>query len=145
MRADYILVVMNGEIIEQGSHFELISKKGKYYELWSKQIFVLPEDKRARSKSPKKRDGQLINDLSPGRGEVELAKAAKTTTENDGATDPHETNGTITPISGITEVNDGEDCRQESAPVTQFSQQISTPVNGGTSNGVHSREVCTKQ
>lgn len=143
MRADHILVVMNGEIVEQGSHLGLISKKGKYHDLWSKQIFILPEDKRARSKSPKKRDGQLVNDLSPGRGEVELAKATKAATENDGATDQHEMSGTITPISGITEFSDGENCHREGAPVTQ---QASTPKgNGGELNSVHSCEVCTKQ
>jgi ABC-type dipeptide/oligopeptide/nickel transport system ATPase component len=79
MRADHILVVMNGEIVEQGSHYELIHKKGKYHDLWSKQIFVMPNDERARSKSPKKRDADLINDLTPERRKVELAKALQTT------------------------------------------------------------------
>jgi len=40
MRADKILVVMDGEIIEQGSHLELIRAKGKYYDLWSKQVMA---------------------------------------------------------------------------------------------------------
>ena len=32
-KADRILVVENGEIIENGSHEELLAKKGKYYKL----------------------------------------------------------------------------------------------------------------
>ena len=77
MQADHILVVMNGEIVEQGSHYELIHKKGKYHDLWSKQIFIMPNDGRARSKSPKKHDADLINDLTPERRKIELDKALK--------------------------------------------------------------------
>ncbi|KAI1467611.1 uncharacterized protein F4812DRAFT_402403 [Daldinia caldariorum] len=44
MNADTIFVVANGEIAEQGNHEELISKKGKYAELWSKQIFLKPKE-----------------------------------------------------------------------------------------------------
>jgi ABC-type dipeptide/oligopeptide/nickel transport system ATPase component len=79
MRADRILVVMNGEIVEQGSHYELIHKKGKYHNLWSKQIFVTPDDEGVRSKTPKNHDADLINDLTPERRKVELAKALQTT------------------------------------------------------------------
>ncbi|POS87021.1 hypothetical protein EPUL_002063, partial [Erysiphe pulchra] len=39
MNADYIYVVMNGEIIEKGTHKDLILKNGKYKELWSQQVF----------------------------------------------------------------------------------------------------------
>ena len=35
--ADIILVVRNGKIVEQGTHPELISRKGYYYELYTKQ------------------------------------------------------------------------------------------------------------
>ncbi|KAF1976945.1 hypothetical protein BU23DRAFT_578409 [Bimuria novae-zelandiae CBS 107.79] len=35
--ADCILVVEKGEIIERGTHAELIARGGKYWELWSKQ------------------------------------------------------------------------------------------------------------
>ncbi|KAI1866116.1 uncharacterized protein JN550_007805 [Neoarthrinium moseri] len=44
MNADVIFVVSDGEIVEQGSHEELLEKKGKYSELWSKQIFVKPKE-----------------------------------------------------------------------------------------------------
>ena len=37
-QADVILVVKDGKIIEQGSHKELIAKKGAYYNLYTKQF-----------------------------------------------------------------------------------------------------------
>lgn len=79
MKADHILVVMNGKIVEQGSHDDLIHSKGKYHDLWSKQIFFKPISERARSRSPKKLDNAIINDLTPSRQKAELAKALKTT------------------------------------------------------------------
>ena len=36
-QADQILIVENGEIVERGTHDELISKKGRYYELYTYQ------------------------------------------------------------------------------------------------------------
>ncbi len=36
-RADIILVIKDGKIIEQGSHKELIAKRGEYYNLYTKQ------------------------------------------------------------------------------------------------------------
>ncbi|KAI9050802.1 hypothetical protein LZ554_004921 [Drepanopeziza brunnea f. sp. 'monogermtubi'] len=79
MKADLILVVMNGKIVEQGSHEELIQSQGKYHDLWSKQIFVKPMNDRTRSRSPKKYENAIINDLTPSVRKVELAKALKTT------------------------------------------------------------------
>lgn len=38
--ADTILVMKNGEIVEQGNHKTLIDCKGKYYDLWSNQSLV---------------------------------------------------------------------------------------------------------
>ena len=37
-KADVILVVKNGQIIEQGNHQELLRQKGYYYDLYSKQF-----------------------------------------------------------------------------------------------------------
>ncbi|KYG42810.1 hypothetical protein M433DRAFT_73019 [Acidomyces richmondensis BFW] len=36
--AHLILVINDGEIVEHGTHDELMSKKGKYFSLWSKQL-----------------------------------------------------------------------------------------------------------
>ncbi|ROW11313.1 hypothetical protein VMCG_01567 [Cytospora schulzeri] len=43
VNADRIVVVTNGEILEQGNHETLIAAGGKYADLWSKQIFVKPK------------------------------------------------------------------------------------------------------
>ena len=37
MNADKIIVLSHGEIIEEGSHNELLNKKGKYYNLYTLQ------------------------------------------------------------------------------------------------------------
>ena len=37
-QADVILVVKDGKIIEQGTHSELIAKKGAYYNLYTRQF-----------------------------------------------------------------------------------------------------------
>lgn len=36
-RADRILVIEDGKIIEEGTHFQLLAKKGKYYHLYTQQ------------------------------------------------------------------------------------------------------------
>ena len=37
-KADLILVVQDGKIVEQGKHLELLQKKGYYHNLYSKQF-----------------------------------------------------------------------------------------------------------
>jgi hypothetical protein len=78
MEADVIIVIDNGEIIERGTHEELISQGKKYFELWTKQTvgkgsnvaskansFLVPDDVRA----------DLRNDLLPTTSTNELQKA----------------------------------------------------------------------
>jgi ATP-binding cassette subfamily B protein len=38
MYADCIYVLEKGKIIEEGSHTELVNKKGLYYAMWRQQI-----------------------------------------------------------------------------------------------------------
>ncbi|WP_396191960.1 peptidase domain-containing ABC transporter [Flavobacterium sp.] len=38
--ADTILVMENGQIVESGNHTDLLSTRGKYFELWNKQSLV---------------------------------------------------------------------------------------------------------
>lgn len=44
MNADRIVVVEGGQVVEQGNHDELIVAKGRYADLWSKQVFLRPRD-----------------------------------------------------------------------------------------------------
>jgi subfamily B ATP-binding cassette protein HlyB/CyaB len=38
MRADKILVLYEGKVVEQGRHDELVQRRGMYYELVQKQL-----------------------------------------------------------------------------------------------------------
>jgi ABC-type multidrug transport system ATPase subunit len=44
MNADRIIVIEQGQVVEHGSHEALILAKGRYANLWSKQIFLSPVD-----------------------------------------------------------------------------------------------------
>lgn len=47
MHADKICVVMNGKIVEEGSHKELLAKQGEYANLYNKQFELMEEEKNA--------------------------------------------------------------------------------------------------
>ncbi|KAH6968862.1 hypothetical protein DER45DRAFT_607592 [Fusarium avenaceum] len=84
MNADRIIVVENGEILEQGNHDELIVAGGRYADLWSKQVFVrTKEDKDASA-------GQagFVNDLSSEQTKTELSKVNKPITSAKEETKP---------------------------------------------------------
>lgn len=138
MNADHILVVMNGEIIEEGSHDDLVHKKGKYNALWSKQILVTPHKSRSRSRSPNKGDAQIVNDLTPNRHRVELAKALKTTAHEE-------------PSGGDQNVGSGAKTDatsdKDKKPELGLSAEEKKPGQGTKSDSGHHREVseaCTE-
>jgi ABC-type transport system involved in Fe-S cluster assembly fused permease/ATPase subunit len=38
MEADKIVVLENGQLLEEGTHFELYENQGKYFQMWQKQM-----------------------------------------------------------------------------------------------------------
>ncbi|KKY38326.1 putative heavy metal tolerance protein [Diaporthe ampelina] len=82
VNADRIVVVMNGEISEEGNHETLISAGGKYAELWSKQIFVKPKEPNM--------------DAEGNTGDENSLKSTKVTTKSN-------VNGVVTEDEGSTE------------------------------------------
>lgn len=69
MKADRILVVQDGTIMEEGSHTDLIEKGGKYRDLWSKQAFVMPPLDTERVSIL----ADIVNDSDPARS-IQLDK-----------------------------------------------------------------------
>jgi ABC-type multidrug transport system ATPase subunit len=134
MRADRIIVVMNGEITEEGTHDELIHAKGKYLGLWSKQVYVRSADDRARSQSPKKRDAEIINDLNP-RQKAELAKIIKTTVHEEPATHKESTEQSAKDLEHS--ANDSEQ-----TPLNRTGAELPmSPKGKGVTGAGHQREV----
>jgi ABC-type multidrug transport system ATPase subunit len=74
MNADRIIVVENGEILEQGSHDELIVAGGRYADLWSKQVFVRSKEE---DKDASAGQAGFVNDLSSEQTKNELSKVNK--------------------------------------------------------------------
>ncbi|KUI66851.1 Heavy metal tolerance protein [Cytospora mali] len=75
VNADRIVVVANGEILEQGNHETLIAAGGKYADLWSKQIFVKPKGQDADDEGHK----NVAKDLNTPK------RSTTTDTKEDGA------------------------------------------------------------
>ncbi|KAJ4298886.1 hypothetical protein N0V90_004129 [Kalmusia sp. IMI 367209] len=65
VEADCILVVEKGEIIERGTHAELIAKGGKYWELWSKQTA-------GNASAATSMKGEVLIDVTPPEDEQDV-------------------------------------------------------------------------
>ena len=74
MEADLILVVDRGEIIERGTHSELLHQGGKYLELWTKQTVGKPSKANSMTGADKVGDA-LINDIPAETYSRELAES----------------------------------------------------------------------
>ncbi|KAF5596382.1 vacuolar membrane HMT1 [Fusarium pseudocircinatum] len=109
MNADRIIVVENGEILEQGNHDELIVAGGRYADLWSKQVFVRTKEEDADASA-----GQagFVNDLSSEQTRTELSKVNKPTTATNEQPKSSEARAS-----------------EEDAPVTQDRKQEGTRLN----------------
>jgi ABC-type multidrug transport system ATPase subunit len=59
MRADRIIVMKDGSIIEHGSHDGLLRLKGKYFDLWANQIQLLHPDDNSNKNSDVKPESKL--------------------------------------------------------------------------------------
>lgn len=125
MNADVIFVVANGEIVEQGSHEILLEQKGKYSELWSKQIFVKPKE----AKEPNEADQGDDDDAK----QQEDAQSSNSSTEGSGNEEPP-TSATIVPTTKLS--------RQVSTPklITTTVAETATDPSAKTPNG-HKKEV----
>ena len=70
MDADLILVIKDGQILEQGAPAELMKTKGKYYSLWIKQMGVIDPDPAAITEAEKilndsEEQGAVTRDTKP--------------------------------------------------------------------------------
>lgn len=65
MNADIIFVVSDGDVVEHGSHEELLEKGGKYSELWSKQIFVKPKEVKELDSGDSKGPASKVDEDQP--------------------------------------------------------------------------------
>lgn len=86
MNADRIIVVKDGEIVEQGNHEELIRANGKYADLWSKQVFIKPRN-RDQSTDDESASG-IVNDLTPEKAKTELAKVNSSIINSEASNSP---------------------------------------------------------
>ena len=70
VHADQVLVVNDGQIVECGTHKDLVKAKGHYYKLWAKQLKLqsagVRAESKSRSRSPAKAAPVLIADVSSG-------------------------------------------------------------------------------
>jgi ABC-type multidrug transport system fused ATPase/permease subunit len=63
--ADQILVVRKGEIIESGTHAELLEMGGKYRELWDKQTRGHVSKTSGEDKGREEDEGEPLIDITP--------------------------------------------------------------------------------
>jgi ABC-type transport system involved in Fe-S cluster assembly fused permease/ATPase subunit len=114
--ADVVVVINNGQIVEQGSHADLLKTEGHYHKLWARQLKQQKGDDRSksRSRSPAKKEAPLLlNDVSSGDDNAVLLKQAI-------AEPHHHRNG-----------SEVRQTHQESTHATgQESEEVHSPIGG---------------
>ena len=68
MHADRIVVLHDGELIEKGTHDDLMSRRGKYFSLWQRQMPVKNELAPDRSREQQHRLEGLSRENGPEKG-----------------------------------------------------------------------------
>ncbi|KFY50627.1 hypothetical protein V495_00151 [Pseudogymnoascus sp. VKM F-4514 (FW-929)] len=141
MRADRILVIKDGEIIENGSHDELIHAKGKYTDLWSKQLLVKPGESLSSPGSPKNSDATIVNDVQKQKGTTTLATALRKTDHSEQDCSVAPTNGPKAKKTKLkADTPEFVPIRLRTATQDQNSDSLAGGGQGETkasSNGVH--------
>jgi ATP-binding cassette subfamily B multidrug efflux pump len=69
-KADLILAMNEGQIVERGTHKELLEKEGLYADLYQRQFYVPPEERPERVKQVTPKPNQPENRMGPGRERV---------------------------------------------------------------------------
>ena len=81
--ADQILVLHEGSVFERGTHDELLAKKGRYYNMWRKQIRAEKAAEEARVLSDRAaalRERAMSEETSDNDGDTD--KSDKSVSEN---------------------------------------------------------------
>lgn len=95
MNADRIVVIENGEIVEQGCHSDLIAADGRYADLWSKQTFLKPQD-----------EANAADELDDANTTASDSCSERTTTETCELQDESQS-------SSVSGVSDGKSAKQK--------------------------------
>lgn len=132
MNADRIIVVENGEIIEQGNHNELIVSGGRYADLWSKQVFVRPSDE---TKSTDDSVGQagIVNDLSSEQTRNELSKVKTGPIAEEAGESSQQNGGDEKQV----ELSIKDDSHEKNGDQKNGDQKNGDQKNGDQKNGDH--------
>jgi ABC-type transport system involved in Fe-S cluster assembly fused permease/ATPase subunit len=84
--ADLVVVINNGQIVEQGNHADLLEAKGHYYKLWARQIKHQKGNgqSKSRSLSLTKETPGLVKNVSSGDENAVMLKRAVAEPNNQG-------------------------------------------------------------